>query len=81
MLGYVQDKYTPEDVVDLARQIEALIANLGKAQTLAYVVKVRERSAEKLDEWSNAVSMQKFQRLTGCWRVVIFDQLMSPQKD
>jgi tetratricopeptide (TPR) repeat protein len=52
MLGYVQDKYTPEDVVNLAQGVERLIANLGKAQALAYAVEVRERSAEKLGVWS-----------------------------
>jgi len=54
MLDQVQDKESPERVVYLARNVEALLEYLGRLQPLAYATSVREKAAEKLVVWSHA---------------------------
>ncbi|MBI4552391.1 MAG: tetratricopeptide repeat protein, partial [Candidatus Latescibacteria bacterium] len=54
MLVWIQDKATPEQVIDLADSVEELIARLGRPQALSQVVAVREQAAQALGEWSHA---------------------------
>jgi tetratricopeptide (TPR) repeat protein len=54
MLEWLQDRWSPERVVDLADSLERLVANLGRPQALAQATRMRERAAQKLGEWSHA---------------------------
>ncbi len=54
LLQWVQDKATPEDVVNLAKRVESLLANLGYPQALAQATRAREQAARGLGEWSHA---------------------------
>jgi tetratricopeptide (TPR) repeat protein len=54
MLEWIQDKATPEQVVDLASHVESLLSRLGRPQALAQATKVREQTAQQLGEWSHA---------------------------
>jgi tetratricopeptide (TPR) repeat protein len=54
MLDWIQDRESPELVVELAQALELLFSRLGRPQALAYATDVRERATEKLGEWSNA---------------------------
>ena len=54
MLQWIQDKETPEEVVNWAGRVETLLANLGYPQALAHATRVREQAARELGEWSHA---------------------------
>ena len=54
LLEWVQDRMTPEEVVDLADSVETLLARLGRPRALAQVVSAREKAYGELGEWSNA---------------------------
>ncbi len=54
MLDWLQDRWPPERVVDLAHSVEGLTANLGRPQSLARATRVREQAAQRLDDWSHA---------------------------
>jgi tetratricopeptide (TPR) repeat protein len=54
MLDWLQVRWPPERVVDLAHRVERLVAELGQPQALARATRVREQAAEKLGEWSHA---------------------------
>ncbi len=54
MLDWVQDRWPPERVVDLADSVERLVANLSRPQALARATRVRELASEKLGDWSHA---------------------------
>jgi tetratricopeptide (TPR) repeat protein len=57
LLDWIEERATPEDVVDLAGQMEAQLANLGRPQALARATRARERAALRLGqegEWSRA---------------------------
>ena len=54
LLLWIQDKATPEVIVDLADSVETLLASLGRPQALAQATRVREQAARRLGEWSHA---------------------------
>lgn len=54
MLQWIQDKATPEMVVDLAQKAETLLANLGHPQALVQATRVREQATRGLSKWSHA---------------------------
>jgi len=54
MLEAVQAQWPPELVVALARNVETLVANLGRPQALAVATRVREQAARHLGDWSHA---------------------------
>ena len=54
MLAWAQENLPAEQVVDLARQVEELLAYLGRPQALAQATRVREQAARALGEWSHA---------------------------
>jgi len=54
MLDWIQGRWPPELVVDLAESVERLVANLGRPQALARATRVREQAAQKLGAWSHA---------------------------
>jgi tetratricopeptide (TPR) repeat protein len=54
MLDWLQPRWPPERVVDLADSVEMLVAALGRPQALARATRVREQAAQKLDDWSHA---------------------------
>jgi tetratricopeptide (TPR) repeat protein len=54
MLDWLQSRWPPERVVDLASSIELLVAALGRPQALARATRVREQAAQKLGDWSHA---------------------------
>src|SRR5260221_12713809 len=54
MLDWLQPRWPPERVVDLASRVERLVANLGRPQALARATRGREQVAQKLGEWSHA---------------------------
>jgi tetratricopeptide (TPR) repeat protein len=54
MLLWIQDKVTPEVVVDLADSVESLLSRLGRPHALARATIVREQAARRLGEWSHA---------------------------
>lgn len=53
-LEHLQGEASAEQVVDLATDLESLLANLGRPKALARVVRVREAAAAALGEWSHA---------------------------
>lgn len=53
MLDWLQARWPPERVVDLARRVEQLVAELGRPQALAQATRVREQADQKLGDWSN----------------------------
>jgi len=55
MLEYLQDRWLPEDVVNLADRLERLVADLGRPQALARATRVREEAAKKLGDWGHAL--------------------------
>lgn len=69
LLDYIKDRYSPEDVVIIARDIEQLIANLHKPKALKRVVQIREKANQNIKEWSNAafeaerMKIERFQAL------------------
>ena len=54
MLSWLQDRATPEEVVELAQSIEVLVSILGIKPALERVVRVREQATRKLGAWSHA---------------------------
>ena len=54
MLAWAEEEMLAEDVVDLASQVERLLAEMGRPQALAVVTRVREGAARALGEWSHA---------------------------
>ena len=54
MLDWLQARWPPERVVQLAQNVESLVANLGRPQALARATGVREQAAQKLGGWSYA---------------------------
>ena len=57
LIEWVQDHATPEEVVDLAYRVEALLANLGRPQALARATRLRGQAALGLGhgrEWGQA---------------------------
>ena len=53
-LFWLQDRATPEIVIDLASNIETLISNLDMRSALTQTVRIREEAAKKLGGWSHA---------------------------
>jgi tetratricopeptide (TPR) repeat protein len=56
MLDWIEARWPPERVVDLANSVEQLVTNLGQPQALARATWVREQAAKKLGDWSHAHS-------------------------
>ncbi|MDQ3813701.1 MAG: tetratricopeptide repeat protein, partial [Armatimonadota bacterium] len=54
MLDWLQDRWSPELVVDLAERVERLVAELGRPHALAMATRVRQEMAGKLGVWSHA---------------------------
>jgi len=54
MLDWSQGRWPPERVVDLASNVESLVAALGRPQALAWAIQAREQAAGKLGDWSHA---------------------------
>jgi len=54
MIAWSLGRRAAERVVELAGQVETLVANLGRPQALARAVRVREQAARALEEWSHA---------------------------
>jgi tetratricopeptide (TPR) repeat protein len=54
LLAWAEGALTPEEVVDLADNVETLLARLGRPQALALVVRAREEAARRLGGWSCA---------------------------
>jgi tetratricopeptide (TPR) repeat protein len=54
LLQWLQVHATPEDVANIAGQVEELLAHLGRPQALAQVANVREQAARALSEWGQA---------------------------
>lgn len=59
MLGWLQPRWPPEHVVDLADSVERLVAALGQPEALARATRVREQAAQKLGDWSHAVYLSE----------------------
>jgi tetratricopeptide (TPR) repeat protein len=53
LLNNMQQKKSAEEVFDTARQIEALLQNIGRRQILQQVIAVREKAEKKLKKWNN----------------------------
>ncbi|HEX4963425.1 MAG TPA: CHAT domain-containing protein, partial [Thermoanaerobaculia bacterium] len=54
MLDWLQARWPPERVVDLADSVKRLVVQLGRPQALAQATWVREQAAQKLGDWSHA---------------------------
>lgn len=54
MLEWVQGRWPPERVVDLANSVETLVESLGRPQDLARATRVREQATQHLGDWSHA---------------------------
>lgn len=54
LLAWMPAHWSPEVVVDLAGNLETLLAPLGRAPALAAATRVREAAARKLEGWSHA---------------------------
>ena len=54
MLLWFQDRAMPETVIDLASSIESLTSRLGRKSALTQAVRMREKAALKLGDWSQA---------------------------
>jgi tetratricopeptide (TPR) repeat protein len=54
MLDWLEERWPPARVVELADSVETLVANLGRPQALARATRVREQAAQKLGDWSHA---------------------------
>ncbi len=54
LLDWMQGHATPEEAVDLAWRVEALLARLGRPQALAQAMRVRKQAARQLGAWSRA---------------------------
>jgi len=54
MLDWIQARWPPERVVELAHDVEQLVEELGRPQALARAMRVREQVAQKLGAWSHA---------------------------
>ncbi|HEW97616.1 MAG: hypothetical protein DRR16_24425 [Candidatus Parabeggiatoa sp. nov. 3] len=54
LLAWIPDKATPEKVVNLAGNIEQLLARLNHPQALAQAIAVREQAKQSLTGWSRA---------------------------
>lgn len=54
MLLWLQDRATPDTVIDLANSIESLTSSPGWKSAVTQAVKVREEAALKLGNWSHA---------------------------
>jgi tetratricopeptide (TPR) repeat protein len=54
MLTWSLGRQAAERVVELAGQVETLVANLGRPQALARATRVREQAAQALGGWSHA---------------------------
>ena len=54
MLSWMEGNAAPEDVVELATSVEALVADQGRSQALAQAMRVRERASSNLGDWSHA---------------------------
>lgn len=53
-LLWLQDRATPETVIDVADSIELLVSRSGRKSALTQAVRVREEAALKLGGWSHA---------------------------
>jgi tetratricopeptide (TPR) repeat protein len=57
LLDWVEEHATPKEVVQLANQVETLLANLGRPRALARATRTREKAARLLaqgSEWGHA---------------------------
>ncbi len=63
MLDWLQNRWPTERVVDLADSVERLVANLSRPQALAFASEVRERTAQRLSEWSHARFLSKHSKV------------------
>ncbi len=54
MLDWSRCRQAAERVVDLARLVESLVADLGQPRALVRAMRVREQAARTLGEWSHA---------------------------
>src|SRR6185369_5604772 len=54
MLLWLQERATPESVISLADTIETLASHLDRKSALRQAVRVREKTALKLSDWSHA---------------------------
>ena len=54
LLAWLPDHCPPEDVVELAARVEALVGAVGQPRALALAVRTRERAAEQLASWGSA---------------------------
>jgi len=54
MLDWLHAHWPPEHVVNLATNMEQLVALLGRPQALARAMRVREQAAQHLGDWSHA---------------------------
>jgi tetratricopeptide (TPR) repeat protein len=59
VLDWVEARWTPEQVVNLASTVETLVSNLGQSQVLSRATWVREQAARKLGDWSHALNMSE----------------------
>lgn len=69
MLTWSLDRWAAERVVELAGQVETLVAHLGRPQALARATRVREQAAQALGEWSHSRYLAEtaaIDRLTEC---------------
>lgn len=57
LLDWIEERATPEEVVDLAHRLESLLAPLGRPQALARATRAREEATLRLGQegaWSHA---------------------------
>ncbi len=54
MLGWMLENAAPEQVVDLANQVEGLFSYLARPGAMSRAIAVREKSTAELGEWSHA---------------------------
>ncbi|HEX7333027.1 MAG TPA: tetratricopeptide repeat protein [Pyrinomonadaceae bacterium] len=59
MLLWLQDRTTPETVIEFAHGIETLASQLGRKSALTQAIRVREEAALKLRVWSRASYLSK----------------------
>jgi tetratricopeptide (TPR) repeat protein len=54
LLDWIQDKASPELVIDLAGKVEQLVARLDRPRILAQAIRAREKAVRALRNWSHA---------------------------
>jgi tetratricopeptide (TPR) repeat protein len=55
MLDWLQkNRMQPDELINLATCIEAMLSTLGRPQALAQATRIREQAARKLSDWSHA---------------------------